>query len=153
MVSLSRAILVFHQTNISHTKWNPAYTSYNFIMFGAAETSAACVCACIPIARPFFVKAGQFATRSINMSSIRALISKTNLSSEATQRGPLDSISRNTSSNDKISRTVEIDMDSMPLTKTSSANRSLDRANVLGYTENHETPATGRAWAWGPHVT
>jgi hypothetical protein len=146
MVSLSRAILVFHQTNISHTKWNPAYTSYNFIMFGAAESSAACLCACIPVTRPFFIKAGQIATRSMNMSSIRALISKTNLSLQATQGVSLDSTSRNISKNDKISRTVEIGLDSMPLKETSSANHPLDRANILGYTESHETPATGRAW-------
>ena len=37
MVSFSRAILVYHQTNISDTKWNPAYTSYNFIMFGTLD--------------------------------------------------------------------------------------------------------------------
>jgi hypothetical protein len=144
MVSFSRAILVYHQTNISDTKWNPAYTSYNFIMFGAAESSAACLCSCIPVTRPFFVKAGQVAARSITGTSFRALLSRTNLSSQATQRHPQDSMSRKTSRNDKISRTVEIDMDSMPLTKTLSAKASLDRTNVLGYTENHEPPATGQ---------
>ncbi len=147
MASFSRAILVFHQTKISHTKWNPAYTSYNFIMFGAAESSAACLCACIPVAKPFFVKAGQVATQSFNISSIRALISKSNLTSLASERQRSRSVSRDISGNDEISRTVQFEMDFTPLTKTSSANGSADQANIMGYTENQSTFVTERAWA------
>lgn len=147
LVSLARATLSFYQATQGPTRWNPAYETYNYIMLVAAETSAACLCACIPVSRPFFVKAGQLASRSINASSLRGLISKSNLSAQESQGDTFDSISKDANKKDTISRTVDIDMDSIPLRKTSSGNQSLDRANVLGYTETHESPATGRAWA------
>jgi hypothetical protein len=112
----------------------------------AAETSAACLCACIPITRPFFTKAGKIASRSLNTSSLRALVSRTYLSSRASQGDKLDTSSHDSNKKDIIYRTVDIDMDSIPLRKTSSVEQELDRANILGYAESNNSPATARAW-------
>lgn len=76
----------------------------------------------------------------------RASLKKT-LSSHANQRQFQDSVSGKTSKSDEMFRTVEIDIDSMSLTKSSSAKESLNRTNVLGFTENYETLATVRAQA------
>ncbi|KAF2820878.1 hypothetical protein CC86DRAFT_427812 [Ophiobolus disseminans] len=145
-VSIARASLSFQQA-VKPPQWNPAYQRYYYITLGAAETSASCLCACIPVARPFFVAAGEFATQSLNVSSLRHIISKSSLSSRSNRSNAFESRSRDIDKNDAISRTVDIDMDSMPLRKSTSARQSLDRTNILGYTENHEGPATARAWA------
>ncbi|KAF2115521.1 hypothetical protein BDV96DRAFT_575627 [Lophiotrema nucula] len=146
LVSLARATLSFHQATHT-TRWNPAYEAYNFMMLVAAETSAACLCACIPVARPFLLKAGELASRSINVSSLRALVSKTSLSSQANRSDAYKSMSGDSNKKDTISRTVDVDMDSIPLRQTASANESLERANVLGYAEHREPPATATAWS------
>jgi hypothetical protein len=143
-VSFSRAILLYHQQKASDGKWNAAYICYNFVIFGAAEGSAACLCACIPVTRPFFVKTGQVAMRSFTGISFRALLSKMSLSSQPNQRQYQESVSREISKSDKTTRTVEVDMDSRPLTRSLSANESLNRTDMLSFTENHETPTTGR---------
>lgn len=146
MVSLARAVLSFQQA-VTPPNWNPAYSAYNYMMLAAAESSAACLCACIPVAKPFFWKAGELASRSFNISSLRAIVSRSSLSTKTSQSDNFESSSATTNNNkDAISRTVDIDMESMPLRKSTSVERSLHQPHIVGYTENHESPATTRAW-------
>lgn len=146
LVSLARATISFHQARQGPGQWNPAYQTYNYMMLVGAETSAAVLCACIPVARPFFLKAGQIASRSLNTSSLRAFISKTSLSSQSNKSDTYGSLSGDITKKDTISRSVEVDVDSIPLRQT-SANQSFERANTLGYAEHRDPPASATAWA------
>ncbi|KAF2830933.1 hypothetical protein CC86DRAFT_453213 [Ophiobolus disseminans] len=142
-VSIARASLSYQQA-VRPPQWNFAYQRYYYIVLGAG---ASCLCACILVARPFFVAASEFATQSLNVSSLCHIISKSSLTSRSNRSNKFESSSWDIDKHDAISRTVEIDMDSTPLRKSTSARQSLDRTNILGYTENHEGPATARAWS------
>ncbi|KAI9708931.1 MAG: hypothetical protein M1820_003625 [Bogoriella megaspora] len=145
LVSLSRATLFFHQATKGPNEWNPAYETYIFMILASAETSAACLCSCTPVIRPFLLKAGDIMSSSFNASSLRSLVSKSRLSSQATKSDNSELKSGGSNKNHTISRTVEVDMDSIPLRKTSSADDSLRQANVLGYAEHSDGPATATA--------
>lgn len=117
LVSLSCAILSFYQVRNGTAYWNPAYTGFNFTVLTLAELSAAILCACTPVIRPFFTKAGQVVSQSMSPVSLRAMLSKRRTSSRSASGDSNGSISlEKETEKDKntITRTIAVDLYSNP---------------------------------------